>query len=67
MWVKWAFESITMNKANEGDGIRAEQFPVLGDDAVKVLYSICHQTWKIQQATGLEKVSVHSSSKEGDC
>ena len=37
--VKWALESITMNKASEGDGIPAELFQVLKDDAVKVLHS----------------------------
>ena len=40
--VKWALESITMNKANGGDGIPAELFQILKDDAVKVLHSICH-------------------------
>ena len=39
--VKWAFGSITMNKANGGDGIPAELFPILENDAVKLLYSIC--------------------------
>ena len=34
--VKWALESITMNKAGEGDGIPAELFQILKDDAVKV-------------------------------
>ena len=47
--VKWALGSITMNKANGGDGIPAELFQVLKDDAVKVLYSICQQIWKTQQ------------------
>ena len=36
--VKWALESITMNKANGGDGISAELFQILKDDAVKLLY-----------------------------
>ena len=39
--VKWALESITMNKASEGDGIPFELFQILKDDAVKVLHSIC--------------------------
>ena len=39
--VKWALESITTNKASLGDGILAELFQVLKDDAVKVLHSIC--------------------------
>ena len=47
--VKWALESITMNKASGGDGIPTELFQILKDDAVKVLHSICQQIWKIQQ------------------
>ena len=39
--VKWALGSITTNKASEGDGIPAELFKILKDDAVKVLHSIC--------------------------
>ena len=38
-----------MNKASGGDGILAELFQILKDDAVKVLHSICQQTWKTQQ------------------
>ena len=47
--VKWALESITMNKASGGDGIPVELFQILKDDAVKVLSSICQQIWKTQQ------------------
>ena len=47
--VKWALESITMNKANGGDGIPIGLFQILKDDAVKVLHSICQQIWKTQQ------------------
>ena len=47
--VKWALESITMNKASGGDGIPGELFQILKDDAVKVLHSICQQIWKTQQ------------------
>ena len=47
--VKWALESITTNKANEGDGIPVELFQILEDDAVKVLHSVCQQIWKTQQ------------------
>ena len=47
--VKWAFGSITSNKANGGDGIPAELFQILKDDAVKVLHSICRQIWKTHQ------------------
>ena len=46
--VKWALESITMNKASGGDGILVELFQILKDDAVKVLHSICQQIWKTQ-------------------
>ena len=38
-----------MNKASGGDGISAELFQILKDDAVKVLHSICQQIWKTQQ------------------
>ena len=47
--VKWALESIAMNKASGGDGIPVELFQILKDDAVKVLHSICQQIWKTQQ------------------
>ena len=47
--VKWALGSITMNKASGGDGIPVELFPILKDDAVKVLHSICQQIWNTQQ------------------
>ena len=47
--VKWALESITMNKASGGDGIPVELFQILKADAVKVLHSICQQIWKTQQ------------------
>ena len=40
---------ITMNKAGGGDGIPAELFQILKEDAVKVLHSICWQIWKTQQ------------------
>ena len=46
--VKWALGSITTNKASGGDGIPAELFKILKDDAVKVLRSICQQIWKTQ-------------------
>jgi len=47
--VKSALGSTTTNKASGGDGIPAELFQILKDDAVKVLYSICQQICKIQQ------------------
>ena len=47
--VKWALGSITRNKASGVDGIPAELFQILKDDAVKVLHSIGQQIWKTQQ------------------
>ena len=47
--VKWALRSITTNKASGGDGMPAELFLILKDDAVKMLHSICQQIWKTQQ------------------
>ena len=47
--VKWALESITMNKASRGDGIPAKPFQVLKYDAIKVLHSVWQQIWKTQQ------------------
>ena len=47
--VKWALGSITTNKASGGDGIPADLFQMLKDDAVKKLYSICQQIRKTQQ------------------
>ena len=46
--VKQALGSITMKKTSRGDGIPAELFQILKDDAVKVLHSICQQIWKTQ-------------------
>ena len=47
--VKLALGSITMNKASGGDGITAELFWILKDDAVKVLHSTHQQIWKTQE------------------
>ena len=47
--VKWALESTAVNKASEGDGIPAELFKILKDDAIKVLHSLGQQIWKTQQ------------------
>ena len=57
-------ESITMNKASGGDGIPVELFQILKDDAVKVLPAYLENS---AVATELEKVSFHSSPKEGQC
>ena len=42
----WALGSIAMNKVSRGNGIPPALFKILKDDAVKVLHSICQQTWK---------------------
>ena len=57
--VKWAVESVTTNKASGGDGITAELFQILKDDAVKVLHSICQQIWKFSSGhkTGNDQFS----------
>ena len=47
--INWALGSITANKANGDDGIPAELFQILKDDAVKMLHSVCQKIWKIQQ------------------
>ena len=47
--VKWALESITVNKASGGNGIPVDLFQILKDNAVKVLHAICKQIWKTQQ------------------
>ena len=66
--VKWALGSITTNKASGGDGISAELFQILKDNAVKVLHSICQINLEnAAVATGLEKVSFHSNPKERQC
>ena len=69
--VKWALESITMNKASGGYGIPVVLFQILKDDAVKVLHSICQQIWKPQEWQQAWKRSVFipipkkGSAKEG--
>ena len=47
--VKWALESITTNIVSGSNGIPVELFQILKDDVVKVLHSICQQTWKTHQ------------------
>ena len=64
--VKWAFGSITMNKASGGYGIPAELFQILKEDAVKVLHSISQQILESSAvATGLEKASFIPIPKKG--
>ena len=47
--VKWDLGRITANKASGGDGIPAELFQILKDDAVKAVYSTCQQIWEAQK------------------
>jgi len=47
-----------MNKWSGVDRIPAVLFQILKDDAVKVLHSICQQTWKTQQWPQDQKRSV---------
>ena len=47
--VKWALRSTTMNKDSGGNGIPAQLFQILKDDAVRVLHSVFKQIWKTQQ------------------
>ena len=65
--VNWALGSITMDKASGGDGIPAELFEILKDDAVKVRHSVCQHIWNSAVATGLEKVSFHSNLQDRQC
>ena len=64
--VKWVLGSITRNKASGGDGIPAELFVILKDNAVKILQSICQQTWKTQQWPQDWKGSVFIPIPKGD-
>ena len=60
--VRWVFGSITMNKASGVDGIPVELFAILKDDAVEVLQlNMPANLENSTGATGLEKVSFHSS------
>ena len=65
--VKWALESITTNKASEGDGIPAELFKILKDDAIKdsAALNMSANLENPALATGLEKVNLHPNSQEG--
>ena len=64
--VKWALESITMNKASGGDGIPVELFQILKDDSVTVL-NMPANLENSAVTTRLEKVSFHSNPKERQC
>ena len=62
--VKWALGSITMNKSSGGDGILVELFQILTDDATLNMPANLENS---ALATGLEKFSFHSNSKERQC
>ena len=53
--VKWALGSISTNKTSGGDGIPAELFQILKDDAVNVLHSICQQIGKLSSGHRIGK------------
>ena len=65
--VKWALGSITMNKANGGDGIAVELFQILKDDVERAALSMPANLENSAVATGLEKVNFHSNPKERQC
>ena len=62
--VKWALESITTNKVSRGDGILVDLFQILKDDAALNMPANLANS---AVDTGPEKVSFHSSPKEGQC
>ena len=56
--LKWALGSITMNKANGGDGIPVEIFQILKDDAVQAVHPVCWLIWKTEQQPQNRKMSI---------
>ena len=64
--VKWALESITMNKASGGDGIPVELFQILKDDGCceSAALNMPANLENSAVTTGLEKASFHSNPKE---
>ena len=63
--VKWVLGIITTNKVSGGNGIQAELFQILKDDAVRVLHSTSANSENPAVAPGLDKVSFHPNPKEG--
>ena len=63
--VKWALESITMNKASGGDRILVELFQIQKDDVVKVLHSYASKFGKLSSGhrTGKGQFSSQSQRK----
>ena len=64
--VKWTLGSITTNKASGGDGISAELFQILKDDAVEMLHVICQQVWKTQPQDWKRSVFIPIQKKGND-
>ena len=69
--VKWASGSITADKMRGGDGVPAELFQILRDDAVNMFHSICQHVWKTQQWPQDRKRSIFipipKNSKAKEC
>ena len=65
--VKWALGSMTMNKNSGGDEIPAELFKILKYDAVSAALNMQAILENTVETTELEKISFHSSPKEGQC
>ena len=65
VYLKWALGSITTNKSSGGDGIPAELFQILKDDAVKVLHSLSNKFGKLSSGhrTGKGQFSFQSQRK----
>ena len=63
--VKWTLGIITMNQASGGDGIQAEIFQILKDDAVKVRTQYASKFGKLSSGTRTGKG--HSNPKERQC
>ena len=64
--VKWALESINMNKGSGGNEVPVELFQILDNDAVKMLLSKCQQIWKTQQWPQDWKRSVFIQSQRNE-
>ena len=60
-------KALLQTKASGSDGIPAELFQILKDDAIKVLHSICQNIWKTQQRPRAEKGQFYSNPKDRQC
>ena len=61
--VKWALESITMNKASEGDGTPVELFQILKDDAIKCYSQYVSKFGKLSSGHRMEKAEFSFQSQ----